>query len=54
MKQLIRGAGIDRRFLDPLPMFMVPFKAVGTEWGLPPIRRLFHHWIPQARPYAGT
>lgn len=37
---------MDRRFLDPL--FTAPLNALRAEHGLPPISRLFHHWIHQA------
>lgn len=37
---------MDRRFLDPL--FTVPFNALRAERGLPPLGRVFHHWIHEA------
>jgi rhamnosyltransferase subunit B len=37
---------MDRRFLDPL--FTVPFNLIRAERGLPPVDRLFHHWIHEA------
>ena len=37
---------MDRRFLDPL--FTMPFNAIRAEHGLPPLSRLFHHWIHEA------
>jgi rhamnosyltransferase subunit B len=45
VKRLIWRA-MDRRFLDPL--FTAPFNAIRAERGLPPIRRVFHHWIHEA------
>lgn len=45
VKRLIWRA-MDRRFLDPL--FTVPFNAIRAEGGLPPLSRLFHHWIHEA------
>lgn len=45
VKRLI-WRGMDRRFLDPL--FTAPFNVIRAELGLPPVSRVFDHWMHTA------